>query len=155
MSQQLAPFLVVLFGGGIAVAALVTLLNGSHRTALRTVLLAFGMAVGVFIVVVLFPVAKRARRNVHADDAFMEADVSSVRLIHPPEPPQEIDRGRIARAEYTYQGLGRSQPMSVVIFYDGRDTELATWTIYPLVGRRVGAWFNELGIATTVRRRPN
>jgi hypothetical protein len=154
ISHQLAPLLVVVFGGGVSVAALITLLSGSHRAVFRTVLLVFAMAVGVFIVVVLFPFAYRARATARADDALMEADVSTLRLIHPPDPPQEIDRGRIARAEYVYRALGPSPPMSVVRFYDQRGHEVATWSIYPLVGRRVADWLGELGIATTVERRP-
>jgi hypothetical protein len=154
MSQQLAPLLVVVFGGGVSVAALVTLVGGSHRSVFRTAMLALALAVGVFIVVVLLPFAYRARGKARANDAFMEADVSSLRLIHPPDPPHEIDRGRVTRAEYTYRTVGQSPPMSVVSFYDHRGDKVATWSVYPLVGRRVAKWLGDLGIATTVDRRP-
>jgi hypothetical protein len=142
-------------GAVFFVVGLLALVLTARRTTLGVVADVVIMAVGVAQLVILSPYGRRALTALDRQGGpFLEADATAIRLVRPSEPPQRVDRSQVVRATHVYRASGQASPSSVLQLYAADDRKVATWNLYPLLGRAVARWLRRLDIDTTVRHRP-
>lgn len=141
------PLWFAAIGAGMVALAVANFVT-QEITVVVVVVGGFVLALGVVNMVILIPLGWRRLDQRRRERPVLEIDATTIRFCRPGQKPLEVQRARVGRIEYRYRRFAEPGTTSSARFYDRHDHQIATWNLYPLLGRAVGHWLRRHDIDT-------